>query len=94
MPISERVDAQVFALSRMAHRPRTGLKSQQRFQLCKGKLAVCSWKVLSQEPSGDRIARSCRHTVSDLAVKAGDERWDRKNLFSQYVFGFWSPFKP
>ena len=28
-----------------------------------------SWNVLSGEPSGDRIARSCCHTVPDLTVK-------------------------
>ena len=28
-----------------------------------------SWPVLSQGPSGDRIARSCRHTGPDLTVR-------------------------
>ena len=28
-----------------------------------------SWQVLSRGPSGDRIARSCRHTGPDLTVK-------------------------
>ena len=46
-----------------------------------------SWKVLSWEPSGDRIARSCRHTAPDLTIKT--EVTDRiaKKWLSQYVFG-------
>ena len=44
-----------------------------------------SWKVLSQEPSGDGIARSCRHTAPDLTAKTGGERQDRKHFLSQYV---------
>ena len=27
-----------------------------------------SWNVLSREPSGDRIARFCRHTAPDLTI--------------------------
>ena len=33
-----------------------------------------SWQVLSRGPSGDRIARSCCHTVPDLTVKTEGER--------------------
>ena len=45
-----------------------------------------SWNVLSWKPSGDRIARSCRHTAPDLTLKkevkdriAGSQNtfWDR-----------------
>ena len=30
---------------------------------------IRSWNVLLREPSGDRIASSCRHTVPGLTVK-------------------------
>ena len=55
-----------------------------------------SWQVLSRGPSGDRIARSCRHTGPDLTIKTRGERQDRQTavLLSQYVLGFWGPFKP
>ena len=33
-----------------------------------------SWQVLLRGPSGDRIARSCRHTGPDLTVKTRGER--------------------
>ena len=49
--------------------------------------------MLSRGPSGDRIARSCRHTGPDLTVKTEGERKDRKTLLSQYVLGFWGPFQ-
>ena len=39
--------------------------------------------VLSREPSGDRIARSCRHTVPDLTVKTEAKDRIAKGLLSQ-----------
>ena len=54
-----------------------------------------SWQMLSRGPVGDRIARSCRHTGPDLTIKT-EVMKDRiaKLLLSQYVLGFWGPFKP
>ena len=46
------------------------------------------WNVLSREPSGDRIARSCRHTASDLTLKAEMKDRIAINLLSQYVLDF------
>ena len=40
------------------------------------------------------FARSCRHAGPDLTIKTESERWDRKLPLSQYVLGFWDPFKP
>ena len=53
-----------------------------------------SWKVLSREPSGDRIARSCRHTAPDLTVNTEVKDRIAKSLLSQHVLGFRGPFKP
>ena len=50
---------------------------------------IRSWNVLSQEPSGDRIARSCRHTVPDLTVKTEVKDRIAKNSLPQYVLRFW-----
>ena len=47
-----------------------------------------SWQVLSQGPSGDRIARSCRHTGPDLTV-----RWDRKTAIIAICFRLLGPFQ-
>ena len=52
-----------------------------------------SWNVISREPSGDRIARSCRHTVPDLTIQTELKDTIAKSLLSQYVLGFWGPFK-
>ena len=41
---------------------------------------VRSWKVLSREPSGHKIARSFCHTAQALTIKTGGGRWDRKSL--------------
>ena len=41
-----------------------------------------SWKVLSWEPSGDRIARSRRHTAPDLTVKTEGKDRIAKSLLS------------
>ena len=47
-----------------------------------------SWQVLSRGPSGDRIARSCRHMGPDLTVKTRGE--DRiANCYSRSLF--WAP---
>ena len=43
--------------------------------------------MLSRGPSGNRIARSCRHTGPDLTIETRGERQDRKLLLSQYVLG-------
>ena len=53
-----------------------------------------SWQVLSRGPSGDRIARSCHHTGPDLTIRIGVKDRIAKLLLSQYVLGFWGPFKP
>ena len=50
--------------------------------------------MLSREPSGDRIVRSCRHTAPDLTVMTEVKERIAKSLLSQYVLGFWGPFKP
>ena len=47
--------------------------------------------MLSREPSGDRIARSCRHTAPDLTVKTEVKDGIAKSLLSQHVLGFWGP---
>ena len=49
-----------------------------------------SWQVLSRGPSGDRIARSCRHMGPDLTVRIGVKDRIAKLLLSQYVLGFWA----
>ena len=41
---------------------------------CLGSLTLRSWQVLLRGPSGDRIARCCRHTGPDLTVKTEGER--------------------
>ena len=43
--------------------------SQAFFLYCKDFGVDGSWNVLSREPSGDRIARSCLHTAPDLTIK-------------------------
>ena len=50
---------------------------------------VRSWNMLSREPSGDRIASSCRHTAPDLTVKTEVKDRMVKNSLSQFVLGFW-----
>ena len=52
-----------------------------------------SWQVLSRGPSGDRIARSCRHMGPDLTTRIRDKDRIAKLLLSQYVLGFWGPFQ-
>ena len=56
-------------------------------------VAELSWQVLSRAPSGDWIARFCRHTGPDLTVKIGVQNRNAKLLLSQYVWGFWGPFQ-
>ena len=51
--------------------------------------------MLSRGPSGDRIARSCRHTSPELTVRVGvKDRQDRKTAIIAICFGLLGPFKP
>ena len=45
-----------------------------------------SWQVLSRGPSGDRIARSCRHTGPDLTIRIGVKDRIAELLSWQYVW--------
>ena len=55
--------------------------------------SVHSGKVLSQGPSGDRIARSCRHTGPDQTVRIGVKDRIAKLLLSiAKGFGLLGPF--
>ena len=51
-----------------------------------------SWQVLSRGPSGDRIARSCRHTGPNLTIRIGVKDRIARLLLSQYVLDFWGLF--
>ena len=55
-------------------------------------LETRSWQVLSQGPSGERVARFCRHTGPDLTIKTGGERHDRKTAVVAICFGRLGPF--
>ena len=56
-------------------------------------LTDLSWNMLLREPSGDRIARSCRHAVPDLTAKIEEKDTIAKIVLSQYVFGLLGPFQ-
>ena len=49
-----------------------------------------SWNVLSREPSGDRIARSCRHSVPGLPLKDMKDRIRQKCIIA-VCFGLLGP---
>ena len=52
-----------------------------------------SWQVLSRGPSGDRIARSCRHTGPDLTVKTRGRKIGSQDDVVAICFGFLGPLQ-